>query len=116
MLILSASVSQPVVTVVQVTATLSRTDSTHTRDSRSTLFVSCPKKKRHTSSRNVIRYTLLEHYTNTGHVHSSLIFDTIFLTSTFQPASTVQICDLIRVALWLNPSITRRAAMLACPN
>ena len=42
MLILSACLSQPVVTVVQGTATLSRTDSTHTRGS-STWFVSCPK-------------------------------------------------------------------------
>ena len=44
MLNLSACLSQPVVTVVQVTATLSRTDSTHTRGSRSTLFVSCPEQ------------------------------------------------------------------------
>ena len=44
----------------------------------------------HTSSRNVTRYTSLEHYTYTGHVHSFLIFETIFLTSTFQPASTLR--------------------------
>ena len=41
----------------------------------------CLAQKRHTSSRNVIRYTSLE--------HSFLLFDTIFLTSTFQPPSTL---------------------------
>ena len=39
--------------------------------------------------KKVIRYTSLEHCTCTGHVHSILIFDTIFLTPTFQPASTM---------------------------
>ena len=43
MLILSACLTQPVVIVVQVTATQSRTDCKHTRGSRSTLFVSCLK-------------------------------------------------------------------------
>ena len=56
----------------------------------------CLAQNRHTSSRSVIRYTSLEHYTYTGHAHSSLVFDTIFLTSTYQPASNpAQIYDLI---------------------
>ena len=44
----------------------------------------------HASSRNVIRRTSLEHCTYTGRVHSFLIFDTIFFTSTCQPASTLR--------------------------
>ena len=34
------------------------------------LRVLCLAQNRHISSRNVIRYTSLEHYTNTWHVHS----------------------------------------------
>ena len=73
MRILSAFLSQPVVTVVEaVTPTLSRTDSTQQHEAHLCVL----PKNRHTSSRNVIRYTSLEHYTYTGHVHSFLIFDT----------------------------------------
>ena len=46
------------------------------QDSKSTLFVSCPKNS-HTSSRNVTRCTS---HDNTEHVHTFLIFDTVFLT------------------------------------
>ena len=55
------------------------------QDSRWTLSVSCTKNS-HTSSRKVIRYTSLDY---TEHVHSFLIFDTVFLaclTSTSQGA------------------------------
>ena len=83
MLILSPCLSQPVVTVVQGTATLSRTCVAQAHGL-------CLAQNRHTSSRSVIRYTSPEHCTPTGHAHSFLIFDTIFLTSTYQPASTLR--------------------------
>ena len=90
MRILSACLSQLAVTVVQVdTATLSRTDPTHRVAQDRGAHCLCLTQTRHISSRNGIRYTSLEHHTYTGRMHSFLIFDTIFLTSTFQPASTL---------------------------
>ena len=56
MFILPACLSQPVVTVVQVTATLSRTDSTHTRGSRNHgahCWCLAPKQS-HTNNNNPI--------------------------------------------------------------
>ena len=77
MLILSACLSQPVVTVVQVvTATLSRTDSTHTRGSRSTLFVSCPKT---VTLHRALSY-VTPHLTTPGTCISSSSSTTVFLT------------------------------------
>ena len=91
MRILSACLSQPVVTVVQVvTATLSRTDSTYTRGSSATWSASLclVQKSVLVTSRHVVHRTFVGH---TGHVHSFPIFDTIFayLTSTSQRASTL---------------------------
>ena len=77
--IVSACLSQLVVTVVQVhTATQSRTDTTHTRGPRLKEHSVCVlPQNSHTPSRNVTCYTSLD---NTEHVHSFLIFDTVFLT------------------------------------
>ena len=94
MRILSACLSQLVVTVVQVASTtLSRTDSTHMRGSRPNnlrlkrIFVSCPNSS-HLTSRHVVHRT----FDHIGHVHSFLIYNTIFLTYltyTFQRVSTL---------------------------
>ena len=108
MRILSACLSQLVVTVVQVaSATMSRTDSTHTRGSRPNnlrlkrIFVSCPNSS-HLTSRHVVHRT----FDHIGHVHSFLIYNTIFLTyltytfsASFNP---VQVHDIVWVALWLS--------------
>ena len=70
MRILSACLSQPVVTVVQVHTAVTHSDPTHrvAQESRSTLFMSCTE---------TMCCTSLDH---TEHEHSFLIFDTIFLT------------------------------------
>ena len=70
---------------------LSRTDPTQMRGSRAHCL--CFPKHRHTSSRNVIRYTSLDLYT--GHVHSFLIFDTIFLKPLSARTNPVQVHDII---------------------
>ena len=85
MRILSACLSQLVVTVVQVdTATESRTDPTHTCGSRLTEHIVCVlPKNSHTSPRNVICYTSLD---DTEHGHSFLTCP----TSTCQRAQTLR--------------------------
>ena len=78
MRILSACLSLLVVTVVQVTATWSRTDLIHrvAQESRQHNVCVLPQNSQ-TSTSNVICDTSLDY---TEHVHSLLIFDTVFLT------------------------------------
>ena len=64
----------------------------------------CLAENSHTSSRNVIRYTSLEHNTDTRHVHSSSSSTRStshpLFSASFNPA---QIYDLTSVALWRSP-------------
>ena len=113
---LSACLSQLVVTVVlQVTVMSSRIDFTHTRGSSKTwsFIVLCLAQNRHISSRNVIRYTSLERYTYTWHVHCFPDTTSLtFLGSSSRWVSTAPIYVNLSVVL---PSLTETMHKLLKP-
>ena len=97
--------SQPVVTVVHVTATLSRTDSTHTRGSRSTLCLA-PKQS------HLIAQCQTLHLTWALHLHRARALFPLTLTqcSSDSPFSQLQPCADLRPhlsgSLAYSPSFT----------